>query len=139
MHMLMMLVVTAFILILTGRADHFDDGYAAANQGQVDAAIYHYTQALQSGDLSRRNQARALNNRAIAFYQKGLYDRALADLDRAMQLAPEDLDIIRNRQTAWLMAGGGSDTTQSAVFANNSSGFAGGLRTQQRIKLLGIL
>ena len=136
MHIIGMLIVTAVIVFLTGWSDHFDDGYKAARQGQVDAAIYHYTQALQTGELSRQNQARALNNRAIAYYQKGLYARALNDLDLAIQLSPTDLEITRNRQTTAFMNNGG--TTVAAV-QSAAGEFPGGLRLQQRIKLFGLL
>ena len=136
MHMLGMLIVSAFIIFMTGWADDFDEGYKAARQGQVDAAIYHYTQALQSNDLSRRNQARALNNRAIAYYQKGMFTRALTDLDLAIQLSPDELDITRNRQTTYLASNG---TMQASFQSAAVSDFPGGLRLQQRIKLFGLL
>lgn len=136
MHVIGMLLVTVIIIALTSRADSFDKAYAASQQGQVDAAIYHYTQAVESGGLSRENLARALNNRAVAYYQKGLYDRALADLDRAIQVAPEDLEIIRNREATYRATGGGRPSTQPVAHA---SAFPGGLRVQERIKLFGLL
>lgn len=137
MHILGMLIVTAVILFLTSWSDNFDKGYNAAHQGQVDGAIYHYTLALEGGDMSRQNQARALNNRAIAYYQKGLYTRALRDLDLAIQLTPMDLSITRNRQAAAMMANG--SISQPTVLSAASGEQVIGLRTQQRIKLFGLL
>ena len=136
MHLIGMLLVTAFILFLTARTDHFDEGDKAARQGQVDSAIYHYTLALETGDLSRNNQARALNNRAIAYYRKGQYALALRDLDLAIQLSPSDLAITRNRQTTAIANTSG---LQAIAHSSPQGEFAGGLRMQQRIKLFGLL
>ena len=136
MHLIGMLIVTAVIVFLTGWSDQFDKGVRAARQGQVDSAIRHYTQALEGGDLSRRNQARALNNRAIAYCQKGLYARALNDLDLAIQLSPDDLEITRNRQMTYLLNSG---TTAAAFHSASAADFPGGLRLQERIKLFGLL
>ena len=126
MHLIGMLIVTLGILFYTSLSDQFDKGLKAAREGQVDASIYHYTQALQTGDLSRRNQARALNNRAIAYYQKGQFARALNDLDLAIQLSPEDLEILRNRQTTYMASSG----TSAAVMQTAATEYAGGLRNR---------
>ena len=136
-HTLFMLIVLLAIIVLTGGSDQFDKAYDASRQGQVDEAIYHYSQALKSGDLSRRNQARALNNRAIAYFQKGLYDRALSDLQQAMLIAPEDLEMFRNRDV--IQRANGTAEPASTPFQSASSGFPGGLRLQEKIKLFGLL
>jgi tetratricopeptide (TPR) repeat protein len=133
---LAMLFVTLAVVFLGGWSSQFDKGYEAASSGQADAAIYHYSQALESGDLSRQNRARALNNRAIAYIQKGSFVRAMVDLDLAVQLAPDDLSIARNRQATLVMSAG---TTQVAVQSASLQETSTGLRTQPRSKLFGLL
>src|SRR3546814_13992153 len=71
MHTIIMLVVLAVILVVTGRTDDFDRGYEAGLEGRHDAAAAYYTKSLREGDLSRENRARALNNRAIASLRMG--------------------------------------------------------------------
>lgn len=80
----------ARLLGLTGpaRADahsEFDAGVAASNNGAVDAAIVHFTKAIQL----RPDWAEAYNNRGSAYDDKGLHDQTIADTTKAIQLKPD--------------------------------------------------
>lgn len=127
MHSIIMLAILAVILVVTGRTDDFDRGYEAGLQGRHDAAAAYYTKALRQGDLSRENQARALNNRAIAYLRMGQVDRARSDLDAAVLVLPEDLVIARNRTAAG----------RSAVLAEGTPG--GRIQPQEKVRLFGLL
>ena len=55
-----------------------------------DVAIYHCTRAINSGELSQKNLAKTFTNRGITYYNKGRYDRAIADFTTAIELEPDD-------------------------------------------------
>ena len=128
MHTIIMLVILAVILVITGRTDDFDRGYDAGQQGRYDAAVAYYTKALREGELSRENRARALNNRAIAYLRMGERGRAILDLDAAVMVEPSDLSIVRNRTAA-----------AAIPDAAPPDALAGSLRPQERVRLFGLL
>ena len=43
---------------------------------------------------AKPDNALALSNRSIAYWQKGELDKALADLDAALRLTPDDLNLV---------------------------------------------
>ena len=47
--------------------------------------------------IERRSNAAAYNNRAVAFWEIGEYDRALADFAEAIRLAPDDASPAKHR------------------------------------------
>ena len=45
----------------------------------------------------RPDNPQALNGRGLAYWQKGELEKALADFDDALRLAPHDIDILIDR------------------------------------------
>ena len=90
------------------RADAFSDFAAAKeadNGGNYDLAIHYYTRAIQSGELSDENVAITFNNRGIAYWNKGEYDRAIRDYDQAIGLKPDFADAFNNRGYTFFLKG----------------------------------
>ncbi len=69
----------------SGKKD-FDAGLAAAKRGDNDTAIHLFSRAIESGELSQGLLAFALHNRGTVYSNQGLYDRAIKDESRAIQL-----------------------------------------------------
>lgn len=113
MHVVAMLVFIAVVVALTGRGDAFDKAFDAAELGRLDAAIHHYTDAIESNDLSRINRARAYNNRGVAYEHMGMYGQALADFEAALRLTPGDPDVAGNRDVAMAKVTGAGATSGS--------------------------
>ena len=68
-------------------------GQALQNQGDFDAAIAAYNEALRAN----RKQVAAYIGRGTAFMQTGRFDRALADLDTAIRLVPDVAGLLSVR------------------------------------------
>lgn len=73
----------------------------AFERGDLDAALADLHQALEIGD-----SAALRFNRAAAFMAAGRWTEALADLNRAIELDPEDPDTIASRQRCLQEVGG---------------------------------
>ncbi|HST50274.1 tetratricopeptide repeat protein [Jatrophihabitans sp.] len=73
----------------------------AFEQGDLDAALSDLQRALEIGD-----SAVLRFNRAAAFMAAGRWPEALADLNRAIELDPEDPDTIASRQRCLQEVGG---------------------------------
>ena len=83
-----------------GRADGYRDfklGFAAAENGELDLAIEHYTLAIEAGDLSLEHLAAAFYNRANAYHYKRLHDYAIADYNAAILNKPNFPGAYYNR------------------------------------------
>jgi len=52
------------------------------------------------GKLSRKNRVKAYNNCSIASVIKGLWDRAIADYNKAISINPRYADVYNNH--AWI-------------------------------------
>jgi tetratricopeptide (TPR) repeat protein len=65
----------------------------AFEQGDLDGALSDLDQALQLGESGPLRF-----NRAAAFMAAGRWDEALADLNRAAELDPEDEDTLAERE-----------------------------------------
>lgn len=83
------------ILIFAGAAvahasglDEAKAGLAAAQRGDDDAALQHYSAAIAAGDLSPFNVMLAYHNRGNTYQDKGDYRRAIAEYDIAIRLQP---------------------------------------------------
>lgn len=72
---------------------HFLRGAIASKQGDSRAAIEHYTKGLEV----RPESWNCLVNRACEHMALGELDRAMADLDRAIQINPDGLEAWANR------------------------------------------
>jgi tetratricopeptide (TPR) repeat protein len=69
-----------------------------------DQTIDGCTALVQTGRAT--NQAAALDNRAYAYTNKGLYDQAIADYTRSIALKPDDAGAYGNRGAAYYFKGG---------------------------------
>src|SRR5579884_301885 len=82
------------ILVLAGSVAHatgLDEanaGLAAAQRGDDDAALQHYSAALAAGDMSPNNVMLAYHNRGNTYQDKGEYRRAIPEYDIAIKLQP---------------------------------------------------
>ena len=96
------------LLLLAGmagpaRADCVDVAEAARDaqsRGQFDEAIRLYGQAIAAGGLSADNLATIYNNRGIAYWSKGDFDKAIADYDAAIRIRPNYVAAYHNRAMA---------------------------------------
>jgi tetratricopeptide (TPR) repeat protein len=64
---------------------HFREGLEAYQRRDLDAAVRHFTLAIESGDLAHPDLFFAFNNRGNAYAARGDYDRALKDDDEALR------------------------------------------------------
>ncbi len=69
---------------------------------EADVAIRECTRKLDGGLYPRRDRVQAYALRASAYVFDGDFDRALADYDEALRLAPENAELRNVR--AWLLA-----------------------------------
>lgn len=76
-------------------------GNRAAEKGDLDKAIKHFSAAIESGKLSKENQAIAYNNRGSAYDDKGATDKAIKDFSKAMELNPKYDAPYYNRSHAF--------------------------------------
>ena len=79
------------------------DGNAAMVVGDHQAAIAHYSLAIESGRLTREGLAFVFHNRGVAFHELGDYRRAIQDYDTGLRYQPPDAYIdYTNRGRAYL-------------------------------------
>jgi tetratricopeptide (TPR) repeat protein len=71
------------------------------NKETADKAIETCTEDIDGGKYSSRNLATRYLNRGNAYKDKGLYDRAIQDYDRAIELDPKYADAYYNRGNAY--------------------------------------
>jgi tetratricopeptide (TPR) repeat protein len=76
-------------------------GNRAAEKGDLDKAIKHFTAAIDSGKLSKENLAIAYNNRGSAYDDKGVNDKAIKDFGKAIELNPKYDAPYFNRSHAY--------------------------------------
>lgn len=80
--------------------DDLGAGLAAHGRGDHQGAIKRYTQAIDSGSLSKANLAIAHNNRGNAYDDEGDTASAVADYDRAIRLDAAFTEAYFNRAYA---------------------------------------
>jgi lipoprotein NlpI len=68
--------------------DEANAGLAAAQRGDDDEALRHYSAAIAAGDLSTFNVMLAYHNRGNTYQDKGDYRRAIPEYDIAIRLQP---------------------------------------------------
>lgn len=88
-------MVAAFSLLFVSAAyanavDDGNDGLQALNSGDNDRAIVLFTRAIKG--LNGDDQEFAYANRGRAYARKSDYSSAIADLDHARQMKPDDTD-----------------------------------------------
>ncbi|MEJ1970646.1 MAG: tetratricopeptide repeat protein [Rhizomicrobium sp.] len=77
---------------LAGGAEDGNQGLQALDQGDYDGAIRLFTHAIKFGHLAPDDEEFAYANRGRAYLKKGDYSSAVADLDTARQMKPDDND-----------------------------------------------
>ena len=83
-------------LVQAGGEAYAMTGYLAAERGEYGLAVKLCTMAIMSGELSAENLAHAYNNRGRGYMGLGEYDRALVDLNSAIELDPNYALAHRN-------------------------------------------
>lgn len=76
------------------------------NEGQVytsDQAIQACTALIDSGAETRHNTGIAYSNRCIAYKDKGEYDRAIVDCNKALSIDPRDDHAYNDRGAAYYL------------------------------------
>ncbi|MDH5246728.1 MAG: tetratricopeptide repeat protein [Betaproteobacteria bacterium] len=82
-------------------AQTVDDAERCASiTGNPDVAIQHCTRAIESKRHTGEELAKLYFNRGIEWAAKGDYDRAIADFDASLRLAPRNVDALYSRGSA---------------------------------------
>lgn len=85
------LITATFLLILLAGpagAQTRDENWALCESGDTDRGIAACTTLIESGGETLENLAIAHSNRGITLSDKGEFERAIADYERALQLKP---------------------------------------------------
>jgi tetratricopeptide (TPR) repeat protein len=73
--------------------------------GAADAVIAACSSIIGEGRAGDAVIAQALRARAVAWHNKGEFDRAIADYDHSLRLAPNNAAALNNRGVAWQARG----------------------------------
>jgi tetratricopeptide (TPR) repeat protein len=87
-----MMFVALAPLARAGGVDDANSGLAALNRADYDGAILLFTRAINSGELEAADRENGLACRGHAYLKVGRYSQAIADLDEARRLRPDDAD-----------------------------------------------
>jgi len=88
----MLLAFTNATAVCAASYDDFAKGMSANQTGDSAAAVTYFTAALDAGDLAPGVVPLAYRGRGLAHVRLGHCRPALADLDAALNLRPDDLD-----------------------------------------------
>lgn len=83
------IVLAVALLVLGAEAARADGDFKTCASGPPDYAIMACTNLIEGGKLDSRQQAIAYTNRGVDFRNRGGLNRALADLNRAIELAAD--------------------------------------------------
>ena len=104
-----LLAITAVLLLLalSSQAPAYADRYADCNQSaDADRTIVGCSQMINRGKRERRRKrSKSYNNRGLAYYNKGQYDRAIADYTKAIQINPKRASAYNRRGVAYAKKG----------------------------------
>ncbi|HUC02473.1 MAG TPA: tetratricopeptide repeat protein, partial [Methyloceanibacter sp.] len=98
------IVLAAVLLLLSGGVACANDFKTCAS-GAPDDAIMACTNLIEGGQLDMRQQAIAYTKRGAAFRIRGGLQRALADLNRAIELDSSLAPIYANRGLVYMYMG----------------------------------
>jgi len=103
------LILFALILTLsdsTARANPLQDRRACFNLELTPAVILDVcTRVIRSKQVNQNDLAVALNNRGVAHYDRGQWQQALEDFNRAIELKPDYAKAITHRGAAYSRMG----------------------------------
>jgi tetratricopeptide (TPR) repeat protein len=100
MRILLIVIATLLGLAVPAWADaqsEINAGNAASNSGDLNAAIAHFTTAIEL----KSDYAFAYYGRGGAYFGKGLDDQAIADYTKAIELKPDLATAYSNRGLAY--------------------------------------
>ena len=78
--------------------------YQAATTGGSTFGIHSCTEAITSGDLTKRDLAATYSNRGLLYQRSGRLEQALADHDRSINIDPENKNAYVNRGNCLFMS-----------------------------------
>lgn len=100
--------------------EEFDRGMRAASTGDFDGAIGVFTSLIDTSQAQGRNLANLYNVRGLCLAEKGDLQKALADLDKAVELDGKFAEALANRafikKAAGDLAGGKADAQAALRF-----------------------
>lgn len=96
-----------------------EENWQRCMDAEPDRSIAGCTTVIQSGREQPQDLAFAFANRALAWIAKAEPEKAIADLDRAIQLDPEDGDSYSNRGRARLLKGDADARTIDRALADH--------------------
>jgi tetratricopeptide (TPR) repeat protein len=95
------MIAGALMLLATPASGASQKAHDDCNAGDPDRNIAGCTRVLEDRRESKQVRGIAYVGRAIAWYQKGHLDRAIADLTQAVRLNPKDALAYNNLGSAW--------------------------------------
>lgn len=95
------------VMVFSGCAGtgNLADGTAQLRRSEYNAAIESFTQALSHERMLDSARAQALMLRGEAYLEKGETDKALADLDASLEIAPQEMRAMTLRGQARMRKG----------------------------------
>lgn len=102
---LLVYFITVNTVVWAGPKEDLVAGLAAGRKGDYNEAIRLFSRELNSGTIERESLASAFNNRGVAYRRKGVFDRAIADYQRAIKLKPDFATAYSNRGLAYAKQG----------------------------------
>jgi tetratricopeptide (TPR) repeat protein len=99
--LLLVMIIWLTSPLWAGGADDAQAGFAAAASCNYDEAIRLFTKAIESGELSQKYLSVVYNSRGNAWINKGDYDKAIADLTKAIEIDPKYANSYYTRGIAW--------------------------------------
>ena len=89
--------ITATLFVPVCSAPALADDAELCASSELDQAILACTRLISSSKVSQADRGVAYVFRAIAYFNKGDYDRAIADATQAIELDGKNLDAYFNR------------------------------------------
>jgi tetratricopeptide (TPR) repeat protein len=102
---LLVYFITVSAVVWAGPKEDLVAGLAAGGKADYSEAIRLFSRVIKDGTIERGSLASAFNNRGIAYRRKGVFDRAISDYHRAIQLKPDFATAYSNRGLAYAKQG----------------------------------